>query len=375
MFNNSVTVLEIGSSKLKAMVVTPAVNDTFVQSNSAEIEYDGYFQGEFIDLQNFKDALQKLFNSMNYVHRKYTKKIYVGLPAEFVTITTEQASMNFKHQKTIKKSMIEKMFESACENIYSGDSDVVSVSPIAYTLDDEMVTTFDPVGKKANSITADISIVLAKRALIEKFNKIFFDMQFERIEYLSETLAQAQFVIPKEDREDICLLVDCGHLTTSVSFVQGEGLLETQTFSVGGGHISGDLSEIFELTYKDAEAFKSQVVLSLQGGLNDKYDFTTEGGQNYKINLNEANNGVAYRIEEIGKIIEQSINEIPTNLTPYMPIYLVGCGLSCIKGGKNLLAKYLGKNINEGVVAIPGKDKPEHTTIYAIAQYATKISK
>ena len=80
------------------------------------------------------------------------------------------------------------------------------------------------------------------------------------------------------------MLVDCGHLTISVSFVQGQGLLETKTFSLGGGHISADLSEVFEMSYQDAEKFKNQIVLSLQGGLNEKYDITTENGKNLKIN-------------------------------------------------------------------------------------------
>jgi len=375
MMTKSATILEIGSSKLKAMVVCPGVNDTFIVKNSAEVEYEGYFQGEFVDLKNFKDSLKKLFNSIDYRRRRYHKKIYVGLPAEFLSVSTAQASTNFRHPRKIKQFDIDNLFASACEKINTSESEVVSVSPISYMLDDDGIVIADPIGKKAISLSADISIVLAKKEHIELFNSIFFEMEFERIEYISETLAQAQFVIPKEEREELCMLIDCGHLTTSVSFVQGDGILDTKTFSVGGGHISGDLSEIFELTYKDAERFKNQIVLSLQGGFKDKYEFVTESGYVEKISLNEANNAVAYRIEEIGKILEQSINEIPTSIAPYMPIYVVGSGLISIKGGKNFLAKYLGKNIIEGLVPVPGKDKSEFTAIFSIAEYALKKCK
>jgi len=375
MTKKSATILEIGSSKLKVMVVCPGINDTFIVKSSAEVAYEGYFQGEFVDLNNFKEALRKLFGSIDYRKRRYNKKVYVGLPAEFLTVNSAQVSTNFRHMKKIKQYDVDYLFSSACEKVNNGENEVISVSPISYMLDDDGISLADPIGKKAISITADISIILAKRELIEMFNEIFFNMDFERIEYISETLSQAKFVIPNEDREELCMLIDCGHLTTSVSFVQGDGLLDTKTFSVGGGHISGDLSEIFELTYRDAEKFKSQVVLSLQGGFNDKYEFIDEAGTLQKINLNEANNTVAYRIEEIGKILEQSINEIPSNLASYMPIYLVGCGLSSIKGAKNFLAKYLGKNIIEGFVPIPGKDKSEHTAIFSLAQYATKNCK
>lgn len=375
MIKKSATILEIGSSKLKVMVVCPGINDTFVVKNSAEIAYEGYFQGEFVDMNNFKECLKKLFNSIDYRKRRYYKKIFVGLPAEFLAVSTAQINTNFRYMKKIRKGDLDALFSAACERVNTLENEVVNVSPISYMLDDDGISLNDPLGKKAMSIEADISIVLARRKTIEMFNDIFFNMGFERIEYISETQAQATYVIPEEEREDLCMLIDCGHLTTSVSFVQGQGLLDTKTFSVGGGHISGDLSEIFELTYKDAEKFKSQVVLSLQGTFNDKYEFPLESGAIEKINLNEANNAVAYRIEEIGKILEQSINEIPTNIAPYMPIYLVGCGLLKIKGGKNLLAKYLGKNIIEGVIPVPGKDKPEHTAIYSLAEYALKKCK
>ena len=375
MLKKSATILEIGSSKLKAMVVTTGVNNTFIVKDSAEVKYEGYFQGEFVDEKNFRDSLQKLFNLMDYRRRKYTKKIYVGLPAEFLTVSTAQVGVNFRRQKKILQQDLDELFESACQKVNTGENEVVSVSPISYVLDDDGIIVLNPEGKKAVTLTADISIVSTTKSLIEKFNQIFFDMDFERIEYISEVLAQAQYVIPEEEKEELSMLIDCGHLTTSVSFVQGDGILDTKTFSVGGGHISGDLSEIFELTYGDAEKFKEQIVLTLQGNFNDKYEVQLENGMVDKINLNEANNAIAFRIEEIGKIVDQSINEIPNSLSMHMPIYLVGCGISKIKGGKNSLAKYLGKNIIEGFVPLPGKDKPEHTAIFSLAQYATKKCK
>lgn len=375
MAKRSVTILEIGSSKLKAMVTSEGVNDTFIVNDFAEIPYEGYFQGEFVDENNFVESLRTLFNRMEYRHSRIMKKIYVGLPAEFVSVTTAQVSVNFRSMRRIKQFDIDNLYSAACDKVNTSECEVVSVSPISFVLNDDGIAVKDPIDKKAVSLTADISIVLIKRETIEKFNKIFFDLDFERIEYISEILAESQFVIPENEKQELCMLVDCGHLTTSVSFVEGDGLLDTKTFSIGGGHITGDLSEIFELTYQDAEKFKRQIVLSLQGGFNDKYTFTRESGEIEKINLNEANNAVAYRIEEIGKILEQSINEIPTSIASYIPIYLIGCGLNGIKGGKNALAKYLGKNIIEGLIPVPGKDKPEHTAIFSIANYALKKCK
>ena len=369
------TILEIGSSKLKALVTSEGVNDTFVVKCMNEVQYEGYFQGQFVDEENFKESLKNLFSEIDYKKRRYNEKVYVGLPAEFTSVTTAQISVTFRKNKKITQLDIDNLFNQAYDKVDIGNKEIITIAPISFTLDDDGIALNDVIGKKATILAADISIIMAEKSVVEKFNNIFFDLDFDRIEYISEILAEAQYVISKEEREDLCLLIDCGHLSTSISFVEGDGILETKTFSIGGGHITGDLSEIFEMNYKDADKFKNQVVLSLKGGMNDKYDFITRKGEYRRISLNEANNAVAYRIEEIGKIVEQSINEIPNDIAPYMSIYIVGSGIISIKGGKNILAKYLGKNISEGLVPLPGKDKPEYTAIFSLANFALKKCK
>ena len=86
MVKRQATILEIGSSKLKVLVGREGVNDTFYIIDSAETEYDGYFEGEFVDFDRLKTTLTDLFDSIDYERKKYNKKIYVGLPSEFIGV-------------------------------------------------------------------------------------------------------------------------------------------------------------------------------------------------------------------------------------------------------------------------------------------------
>ena len=56
----------------------------------------------------------------------------------------------------------------------------------------------------------------------------------------------------------------------------------------------------------------------------------------------------------------------------YLPVYLTGGGISKIKGGRDYLAKCLGKNISYGRPNLPGKDKPELASIYSLLYYALR---
>ena len=176
--------------------------------------------------------------------------------------------------------------------------------------------------------------------------------------------------IPKEKREDLTLLIDIGDLTTSIAFVKGDGLLGLTSFARGGGFITNDLSEAFNLSMNEADRLKKQIVLSLKGKQNDFYELTLDEGRVDKILLNSANEVVSYRIEELAQVISKCIQMYSREYLTYLPIYLTGAGLSKIKGGRDYLAKCLGKNINYGLAPLPGKDKPELASILSLVSSA-----
>ncbi len=361
--------LEIGSSKLRVMIARKGLNNTFNILDSAEVAYDGYFQGEFVDFEKLKSSLSEIFESVDYINKKYNKKLYVGLPAEFIGVEVVEADINFDSYKKIKKSDIDCLFEEGAGKIMSDGVEIISTSAISYCLDEGGRILSDPIGKKARQLSAEISVVIASKETIEKFNEIFASLGFISVEYVSETLTEALLVIPKEEREHECLLIDSGHLSTSISFVKGDGLLSLTPYSLGGGYITGDLCENFAVSYKNAEKLKKQMVVSVKGGRGDFYDLVTETGVE-RINLQDANNVVLQRLEDIGRAINKTVQNYSRDYIGFLPTYLTGSALTKLKGAKDYISKCIGRNIALGVADIPGQDKPEFACILGILNYA-----
>ena len=176
-------------------------------------------------------------------------------------------------------------------------------------------------------------------------------------------------IIPKDELEHECLLIDVGHLSTSISFVKGQGLVSLTAYSIGGGHITGDLCEEFDISYKDAEKLKNQMVVSVKAGREATYDLVTNSGLE-RIGLMKANNIALDRISEIGRAINSTIMEHSTEFINFLPTYLTGMGLTKLKGAKDYLSKCIGRNIAIGVPDLPGQDKPENSVIFGILKYA-----
>ena len=70
-----VLAFDIGSSKLRAMVAGKGLNGTFSVKGYKEIDYDGFYEGEFLN----KDKLPSIFEEVvaeSSPYIKKTKKVY-----------------------------------------------------------------------------------------------------------------------------------------------------------------------------------------------------------------------------------------------------------------------------------------------------------
>lgn len=370
MFKKEVVCLEIGSSKLRVIVASEGVNNTLLIKELATREYDGYFQGEFVDEKHLAPALFDLFNSIDFKKKKYFKKLYISLPSEMCKVINVTSSVDIEGIGKASKADLENLKFQAVERAKIDEGEIVSVSPICYYVDDNQLS--NPLAVKGRLLTADFSIIISEKATIEKLNDIFADLGFINVEYVCEALCGALGLVGEEERKDGAVLIDVGHLSTSVTYIKNNGISSLTSFSIGGGHITNDLSEAFDLVYEDAERLKREVVISLAAEALDYYDLPSVEGKIIRLPQTDANAVVSYRLEAIASAINQCLIMQGINLSSYLPVYLIGGGVSKIKGGKDFLAKCLGRNITLGKSSLPGKDKPDEAIIFAIADYALK---
>ncbi len=368
MKKDKVLVFEFGSSAIRAMLAGRGLNGTFVVKAYKEVEYDGFYEGWFLAPDKLNMLISQLVSEFDCVE-KGNGKVYIGVPAEFSSVSACSVSLNLGNRRKIKQADIDQIFYMASEKAKDKNVEILSVNALSYLLDDGRLS-YSPIGEVANSINANLSIIYANKSFIDLLNKIVSANNFESVEYISEPLAQAMFVISSQNREDLSLLIDVGDLTTSACFVKGEGLNNLASFSRGGGFITNDLAEAFDLSMSEAERLKGQIVLSLKGKSNDFYELVTDYGKIIKIPLNTANEIVSYRIDEIAEAVSKCTQMFSNNYINYLPVYLTGAGLSKIKGGRDYLAKCLGRNVKYGVPPIPAKDKPEFASIYALVNSA-----
>ena len=192
------------------------------------------------------------------------------------------------------------------------------------------------------------------------------------VEYVSSALSESLYLLDPEIRDSGAILIDIGYLSSFVAYVKGDGILNLKAFSVGGGHISADLCQVLQLSFKEAENLKRKVVLSLAADDNDYYEVNVNGNIT-PVSAKLTNEIVASRLDDIVNLINRCLIKMKGN--NYLPIYLTGGGICLVKGGKDYLSKGIGENIEIITSNVPQMNRPNYSSILGLLDIALKEKK
>ncbi len=334
--------MDIGSSSIVTLVGENGVNDTFNILGRGEISYAGFQNAEFLEPENLKFAIA---TSISYAELELEDKItdiYVGVPGEFCTVVTKTISLNFPRQKRISKLDVDNIFKIGA-NFETDEYTLINKSVIYYELDGAKRVN-DPINMKAKKITGQISYILAQNYFIRQIRSIFSELKINVNGLISSVLAECLYLFEPSVRDRYVLLVDSGYITTNVALSRGDALLFLNSFSMGGGYITSDLSQCLKISFNEAERLKHKVVLGWQAKQSDTYEID---GDEYLLTYSAkaTNDIVSDRIEMIADYIQRCLEKCNYDLPDFLPVYITGGGLSYIKGVKQILSKKLKRQI------------------------------
>ncbi len=369
MTKKEVAILDIGSQKITILVGSRDVNNSIKVRCAYQENYEGFIDGEFIEPKNLEKAVSSCIYGASKILGKEIKNIVVGVPTEFTFCTCANVTKTYEKPHKFTKKDIEILYELA--DIKVKTHTVISCDSIYFVLGENNKVN-DVIGQVDSKITAYLSFVLAENNFLSTITKILLRANIEKFDFVSSAYAQAIYLFDEDEREKYALMVDCGYITTTVALIRGNGLLNLTSFSMGGGHIAGDLCTCLKIPFASAENLLKKVVLSIEPDENDTYDILIN--QNLvPISMRVANAIVESRIEVIGKAIKQCFSSWQYNFPCFIPVQLTGGGISFIKGGKDVLANYLNRNVE--ILSLPNcpTSKTNFSSSMAVLNYALNL--
>ncbi len=368
MAKKGVAVLDIGSSKLRLVIAQKTSGKNFNILGMSEIEYAGFYNGNFIEDEDFYAAINKAIISAEESAQTHISKLYIGLPAEFLCCLVKEGTLSFESKKKITQPDIDLLLNQNNEYKYLSNMTLISADAVYFTVDGKKVAS--PIGEKGEKLFAQISYHYSSSEIILKINSCLSKLGLASVEYLSTPMCQLQ-ILPQNARTDLAVLIDCGYLTTSVSVIRGDAILYLGSFSLGGAHIMTDLAECLNINYPIAEALKRKLVLSLVPEQDQTIEVAYEGNiKNVPLSL--TNEIVCARLDIIAKGIDTCIELSKLDYPKFYPVFLTGGGISLLKGARQYLSKQLSRPVEIIFDDSQILSKPYYSALVTLTETAIK---
>lgn len=370
LFTKDIAVLDVNSRLVTAIVGAKRAQSVFGIKAMAEKQHQGYENGEWFDAKETVElAKSVLIESMKESDSR-TKKLFIGVPAEFVAVVTKEVSIRLDRKRRVIDDDIAYLLKKG-DDFDSNKYLTINTSAIYYSLDDEDKIYNDVRDMEAQKVDACVSYMLCEKSFVDMFDEVASSLGFTDVKYVATCWAECMALLEKEQRDNVYMLIDAGYLSSSVCIAKGEGILDMKSFSMGGAHICADIFEALEVPFDMAEEAKRLVDLNLN--YSDEAVLVSDGEN--VVHALDACEIAKSRLDVFVEVLAGIFKDIEDDAPSYMPVYITGEGIATMRGATKYLSEQLGKNIEIITPKLPGFAKPEDCSKASLLVMADNLSR
>ena len=313
--------LDIGSKYIKLVVV----EFTKGKANVLGVSYGdskGVKKGVVTDPNALISSLKEVFSKCeNMIGLKISKVIVTTLNEDTKFLMTEKTVNIYNEEHVVKKNDILKAMRLSTENKIDKDSELVSLEPINFIIDDER-TLKNPLKQKAKTLTVKTLLVTVPRKNIYPIVKCLEKIGVQVVDFTLGVIGDYMASESSLMKDNVGAIINIGGDITSVSIFNKGILTNTSNLYLGGNNILNDFSYIYGLTMKDADVVRKELAFAHKNGTSAsvRKDFTNKEGKKITISEYEASEIASSRLEEILKLAKKEINLLTKKEIHYIMI-------------------------------------------------------
>lgn len=372
MRTNCVAILDIRSAEITALVGERGVNGTFIIKSKYTCAYDGYAEGELLDVENFVSAVCDVVKS-TLSAASGIKSFYVGVPGEFLKLVNTDKVLSFQSAKKITLSDCRTLIE-LCTPKDSEKWRTIRHGCLYYVLSDKR-KVIDPVGAVSDSLQGKCCFYQCNESFIGCLMDAFGRFkEISSVNLIPVNCAEAMYLIEPEKRDECAVLFDFGYISSTYSVVCGNGMLYSESFSVGIGHIAFYLMTELDIPFEVASTFLSTVNLNAKEKLTSVEECVYDG-TSYKFETAKIRSIIREGLDGICETIEECRQSFTGRNIDGKPLLVTGEGIKVVRGTAEHLAGRLVKGVEIIAPKVPYYDKPNFSSVFSLLDMALSDAK
>jgi len=256
MLNNYICALDIGSSKISAVLAE------FKNKKLANISFDslpvkGVKEGMIVDSSTLISLVSRVLKNLKAKSGVNIKFVSVNISGRDITTKHSRAVIPLAERgnKVISVSDMQRVIEQARILGSSLEDEIIHMIPLSYSIDAKS-EILNPLGLYSHKLEVDLYLVCSKLSSVQSLTRTINQSGYEVKDLFLSGVATSKAVFGPGLKEGLNILCDLGSDTTEL-LVFKEGLLkDIEVLPFGGNDLTRKLSESLKIPMELAEDIK-----------------------------------------------------------------------------------------------------------------------
>lgn len=342
----------------------------------------GLRKGEVINVNQTAESIRAAVDKAENICEFEIGYVFTGISGEHIESFNSRAVIPVANPSVgvTEKDMV-RAGKAAQAIALPREREIIHTIPQAFSVDNHRGIP-NPEGQQGTRLEAQVHLVTARVAALQDLFNCIRQAGLEVGDVVLQQLASSLAVLRKEEQEAGVVLIDIGGGTTDYVFFRDEIVHHTSILSVGGDHITNDISLGLKLLISQAEELKKRDGNALSERATDNSELPVPGA------LYRPVPGLNRR--KLYRIIEARLTELfqllRFDLQRHGHYHSIGSGLVLTGGGALLkdidilAARVTGLPVRVGIpTGISGLseviDNPAYSTAVGLVKYGFSINR
>ena len=249
-----VTALDVGSSKICALIAEPGENGELRILGTGQRESRGVKRGFIADMERSEATIREAVEQAERIAGTNIDDVFVGFSAGGLVSTVASVELDVGGRR-IESADMDALLGAGRDSIDPEGRIVLHALPALYTLDG-LQGVRKPLGLHARKLGVDIHVVAADPAPVRNLDLCVRSAHLGVKAIVASPVAAGRACLSEEERELGVALVELGGGVTNVSVFAGGMLVGLRSLAVGASDITDDIASAFGTRRAEAERMK-----------------------------------------------------------------------------------------------------------------------
>ena len=340
-----IVALEIGTSKVVALVGELREEGHIVVTGMGQHDSAGVRKGEMVDFENTRICVKEALAAAEEMAQVSIHQVHLALSGgDIQSLVNSGTTPILDSKEGVSRDDVDEVTERARSVTLPPDRKILhSIGQIFY-VDNERVAR--PENFIGTQLSLDMLLLHAHESHIRNTVRLLADLKIELIDTAFSGLCSALAVLTPEQKEGGVLVIDLGGGTTTYTAYAAGIFAAAGAYAIGGDHVTNDIALAFNIPRSQADRLKREVgsVLAEDVNRSARVPIPAEVGYpSRNVSLQGLHTVIHLRMAETFQLILRDIERKGS-------IHQIGAGVVLPGGGSQM--KGLGK-LAERVFQLP----------------------